>query len=304
MNNISIEESNSIKGLAILIVMIHHFEQSTLSIDYMSIFNAMGPIACSAFFFISGYGLSKSKSEKTLSYWVDRVKKIFVPFILANLLYLLYYKSHQNLNLDLLLYVIGIKLINGHCWFLQVLLIMYVGYAIGSRFRNTCLCVLLSFIAGFIYTVLNNAHGSFSWLSFPMGILFANNNINKFIKLNLCSKLIIFCVLIVSFAIYRYNNYFLNKLSLVGNFIMMVLSAPICFLSISSFLCRLSLFKYLGRHSMDYYLIHGLCLILLSAHKDLNTYVAFILYCILVFVAASIFGFVTKKILTIGVNEN
>lgn len=61
---ISLSESNAMKGLAILMIMIHHFEQSPLTVDCLSVFRAFGPVGCGIFFFVSGYGLTVSCSPQ------------------------------------------------------------------------------------------------------------------------------------------------------------------------------------------------------------------------------------------------
>lgn len=85
---ISLSESNAMKGLAILMIMIHHFEQSSLVVDCLSVFRAFGPVGCGIFFFVSGYGLTVSCSPKNQAYWIRRILKIWIPFILANIVYL------------------------------------------------------------------------------------------------------------------------------------------------------------------------------------------------------------------------
>lgn len=131
----NLKESTALKGFAIVLVIIHHFEQSPLAFEALSFFKACGAIACSLFFFVSGYGLVMSSKDKTLSYWRSRLLKVLIPFFLANVIYVIACGQPTFSFADYVVYIMGVKLINTHCWFIHALLCMYIAYAAGEALK-------------------------------------------------------------------------------------------------------------------------------------------------------------------------
>lgn len=132
---LNLKESMALKGFAITLVMIHHFEQSPIAFESLLFFKACGAIACSIFFFVSGYGLVISSKNKTLSYWSARFLKVSLPFFFANIIYVIAYRQPFFSFADYVLYIMGVKLINPHCWFIHALLCMYIAYAVGEALK-------------------------------------------------------------------------------------------------------------------------------------------------------------------------
>lgn len=133
---ISRESTSAIKGLCILLIVLHHYTQNY---GYLpEILNGVGPVACSAFFFISGYGLAVNCGDRKK--WGARLKKLYFPFLLCNALYmiLLYCILGAVANWKVMITdFIGITLINKHCWFMQILLIYYLIVAtVDIHFNN------------------------------------------------------------------------------------------------------------------------------------------------------------------------
>ena len=78
--------SNKIKGLLALLIIIHHLSIYIKDTILLKVFTIVGVIAVSAFFFYSGYGLMTSylKKENYLKdFWNKRIMKIVIPYIIA-----------------------------------------------------------------------------------------------------------------------------------------------------------------------------------------------------------------------------
>ena len=121
--------STVVKGIAIILVVIHHYTQNLGF--FPDIFRGVGPMACSAFFLISGYGLSVSKG--LYSKWIHRLLRLYIPFVLSNCYYILLYVAigvYIFTPMEIITDFCGITLINGHCWFLQYLILFYILTAI------------------------------------------------------------------------------------------------------------------------------------------------------------------------------
>ena len=77
---ISKEDTQLLKGLAIMMVIIQHIGQ----ILHISVLNPLGPIGVCLFLFISGYGLSFSYEKNGRSgYFVKRVLKVYIPYLVS-----------------------------------------------------------------------------------------------------------------------------------------------------------------------------------------------------------------------------
>lgn len=296
---ISLEESNTIKGLCILIVMIHHYEQSTIAVNSLTLFRALGPIACSIFFFLSGYGLTISRSIKNYQYWIKRFMKILVPFFLSNLIYILYQWNNLIEVEDTIYYFFGIKLINDHCWFLQVLILMYIGYFIGEKYKKSYGYYFFPCLLGATYTFITKSPGMITWLSFPLGILIAQNinNITNYLSsnINIIKKSI--CILFI-FSLWYYIDHelYLNSSILFLNFLILITSSIVCFIQVRKIFSYSKVLKYLGTHSMDFYMMHGLSLNILCAFYKTNHYLLLSSYILLTFIISTIFSLIISKI--------
>lgn len=67
INTISIDNSNCIKGIMAICVVLHHLSGRT---NLTGMFSDFGAIAVGCFFFISGYGLYTSYTKKGLAYFI------------------------------------------------------------------------------------------------------------------------------------------------------------------------------------------------------------------------------------------
>jgi len=63
--DLSIGDSKSLKGVSIILIILHHFAQFYNSVNIlpisMEVFRGCGIIGCAMFFFLSAYGIEKAK---------------------------------------------------------------------------------------------------------------------------------------------------------------------------------------------------------------------------------------------------
>lgn len=292
---LSRKDSDAIKGLSIIMVVLHHFEQSVISVDLLHLFKGFGPIACSAFFFLSGYGLTTSQTAKNASYWFGRFSKILIPFVLSNMLYMAYAYNHMTVGTDLLLYLFGIKLINSHCWFIQVLCLMYLGYALSGK--NIVLRLLLPTVLGLAYMIGTKSPGTASWIAFPLGIWMATYKPFKGDLTSIGVRVGSLIVFVCSAYVYYTNHFLINSWPLLINFALLVLTSPIVMLLIRRVLVPVPILLHCGKQSMNYYLMHGLCLNVLTKIADTHHYILLAVYVVSVFVVSQMFRWIIQKIM-------
>lgn len=129
---LSKDRSNAIKGIAVLMLLVHHYSGLELAYDAFSLCKSLGPIICASFFFVSGYGLAINRYRFNRRYWVQRFLSVLIPFWFSNIVYISYEFIMGNISVNvtrLATDLLGITLVNGHCWFLQVLLLFYITIA-------------------------------------------------------------------------------------------------------------------------------------------------------------------------------
>lgn len=129
---LSKDKSNTIKGIAILMLLVHHYSGMEFAYNAFSFCKSFGPIICASFFFISGYGLAVNRHRFNRLYWIKRLLSILIPFWVSNMIYIGYELVMGNISANasrLATDFLGITLINGHCWFLQILLLFYLSIA-------------------------------------------------------------------------------------------------------------------------------------------------------------------------------
>lgn len=136
--------TNLIKFACCILIFFHHYY---ILEDFAC---TWGRIACAIFFFLSSYGICKSQEKNNytlLTFCKKRLTRIFIPYVLVNLLAIIGVSFLQKGVLaiplfqlvghgityvddssftDFLLYTIGLYKIDGAMWFIDVLLLSYI----------------------------------------------------------------------------------------------------------------------------------------------------------------------------------
>ncbi len=122
----------ALKLLCSLIVLCGHTYAGNV---WLKPIHDLGYLMVAVFFSLSGYGIAKTKpklAEKPGRWLIYRIKKLVVPFWFTNLLCIILYGAllekitiKQGIG-----YFFGIPLINHPTWFLIMLLILYIGFAL------------------------------------------------------------------------------------------------------------------------------------------------------------------------------
>src|SRR4028118_1719433 len=81
---LSILQTNQMKGIAILIIIIVHVSLWLGNPGYLSLFSRLGFPSVAIFLVLSGYGIFLSIEKKGLNnFFSKRVMRVYIPFILA-----------------------------------------------------------------------------------------------------------------------------------------------------------------------------------------------------------------------------
>lgn len=290
------------KSLCAILIIIHHWEQIA-NIYLLDFLKYIGVFVCIAFFFMSSYGLTKSYlNNSQRNKWRGRFNKIVIPYLLANILYLIVFSFlpilKMNISIiDVLWVLVGVKLMNGHLWFMQALIIQYIGfyfvckYLFSKSFFLKFLCLLL--FAG-IYLVIARSMGALSVLGFVGGYLYAcKESVLPRWSINQYLIFILFLSSIFSLYLIYYQ-----KVPFFPLFPFVVLSF---ILVIYNFLLRIKwcgkVWQLFSALSFSLYMMNAFALhvyIYLYRYSGLNMLVCTLLYIIANFIFALIFNRLLK----------
>lgn len=205
-------ESNYIKGIAIILMLTHHLFAFPGRIPQdVNIINSLpfigesvdnfiasfGKICVAMFLFISGYGYS-FKSKISFKYSIEKLKKLYFSFWLVFIVFIpigfLFVSNDWNDSslIRLVKNIVGVSSdYNGEWWFIRLYVVYVLALPIISKLPSIALFVisLASIVIGFFFEQHGGLIVLLIWLyPFLMGYLFGKqnkriinyyNNINK-----------------------------------------------------------------------------------------------------------------------------
>jgi peptidoglycan/LPS O-acetylase OafA/YrhL len=168
---ISKRSSNSIKGIAILLVLVFHMGDNS-GLRY---FNPFGPIGVSLFLILSAYGLNESYKRINLkTFFLKRIERVIIPYWIVLVVYALYigiFSAGENL-IDFISFAVMWKIPVGMYWYLQCLVLWYVSFFIVykiSAFLPVRIAGLL--FVSLLFLMFGNQLMAQQAFSFPLGII-------------------------------------------------------------------------------------------------------------------------------------
>ncbi len=151
-----------IQALACIGVVLHHVTQEITGFGVVdkgpiTIFNSIGILFTSLFFFFSGYGLVisvRTKEAYLKTFLWKRIPTILIPFWIANIIAVLvriFYMQIPMDTKDIIQYVLGLILINGNGWYIVEIFFLYLAfYLIFKACKNQKMALVLLSIASLI----------------------------------------------------------------------------------------------------------------------------------------------------------
>ena len=284
---VSVEDGQSLRGMAAIMVLLHHMAPMTRNGVLLHRFFSIGPggLAVALFFFLSGYGLQKQYMKNGETYRQGflkrRIPSILIPWAVIAVLYQLTYcligkvYTFANLIDDLRN---GIPFV-AHSWYLIAILFFYLLFWIHiTLFRNhgqkhirwmpfigcgwyvlyALICIRLKYLM-FWYDTAHLLPVGMFFAVYEDTILQVLKNRRLYVSATALSALFwIICSNIFSFGL-SVNVYSLYLTSLVRLFFFVMMTI----LLRQKLQIDNPLLRYLGKISLEIYLIHGLVFYLL-----------------------------------------
>lgn len=265
--------TETLKGLAILIIVLHHLTQGLNDPAYMQPFLGLDYLGIAMFFFFSGYGLSISgmrRGSYLQGFFSRRISRVWIPYLLANILAVgiavLGYGMPYDAG-EIAVYVLGIRFIDGVAWFINAVTFFYLLFYVCFRWLSVRKAIAALFIGALLYAViLHWFHFGANWinsaLAFPMGVWVAHDKERIFHWARRHFAAVLGVSFIVTLLLYVAGVYpdfaGIHRKLFIGGAQLMAMTSFTFFLTM--LLCRVQFhakyMMYIGGISYEIYLVH------------------------------------------------
>lgn len=283
-SHMSIANTTSIRGVAILAVILHHFSQYyDVSIYVHDILDHFGYLAVGVFLFLSGYGNAVSFKKKTMGikdtiiWGMKRILSIVVSFVI---IYLISFWAIK-LFVPAIEYSFRIKdmitltLPTWTNWYLKVQIGLYMLFTVlALLFQKDEIRLILLFILVAFYILFARYMGlaNFWWnsiLCYPMGILAEKfKNITCKLKYKTIYAVLFFAFFVVFTYLKQWNNIFGVCSCACFVLVMYLINScrPLCCRSLS----------FIGKYTLEIYMVH-LIVMRILLYCPVNKYMSLLL---------------------------
>ena len=188
MKTISLNESNAISLIRVLslisIISCHCFQ--AFNNKWAFVLN----IGVQIFLFMSGYLYGHKDIDNFSIFFLGRIKRVYVPYIIFVITMLLIYECFTSIHVswkDFLFHILDLqafrggvgdgRVVLGHLWFITAIGLSYLTTPILQKFKNnsSLIFILLLLIGVIEYLFLHKMLYLFSWIYlYAMGYFYAN----------------------------------------------------------------------------------------------------------------------------------
>ena len=307
----NLEKVYSIRGIAILSIIICH--TPTIISNYCFSF-----LAVSVFFFFSSYftvyNYLNKKDYLNNNYIIKKVKSIYIPFVISNIIYILIYSITNEKNcydniINLFLKIFGIIPINGCLWYIFHILVFYSIFYLfyKNNKKNTSINYYIITYIVYLLSILIIVEYFKIWAGFSffehrlllIGGIYALIE-NKYKKYNLVEKtffnnkkyITLFIIIYISLLVYGIISRNFLLAAIVEMFI------PLLLIIIVK---KNNILDYIGKNSLTLYLYHIQVIMLLNYYlKSNNDLIYILLFLLILSIFLLIYNIITNKIITLS----
>lgn len=291
---LSKEQVNCIKGMCSIVIVLHHIAQRVTGGVLFPLFTYSGFLFLGMFFFISGYGLmlqyQKRKQEYLKSYWKNRIMKIILPYLLANVVYFsVFAMIGQTYSLKEMLVMVCTGQTMTFLWYIICIVLLYALFWLACKIAkdNTklligiicigCVCYCIGCILLEIQFVRYVAVGAF-----VLGICYPymKEQMERFLNTKYLVKVVFMGVVSGTMAVACRIVPMVGVAAVLGNAAVVIF----CCMCLGIFMkcrCNNKVLVYLGNISFEIYLYHGLFALLLPKNQGFLYVLQVFIYSIL-----------------------
>lgn len=268
------------KGIAAILIVLHHLSQRVKVSGPFVILGYIGFILVAVFFFISGYGLSygvQYKHNYLKGFLRKRLLPVLVPYWIVNTVDIVFYLSEGTVftPMQYVLSFIGIDVITG-TWFVTAILIMYIIFWLAFKCMKSYIVLGLCLIGYCIICINLNLHSSYtaSISAFALGVFW--NKIDRRVITWIREKYFLkLTVILGTFGIMFLGRLILSAQGINNEIVHLILRNLISALFVLALIAvnqkvqfTGKTLEWLGNISYELYIVHY---VLLSMLSGLNT---------------------------------
>ena len=286
--SLSKDASTCLKGLACLLIVLHHWcarlngiGYSNPIIDLISLRGGITGVAI--FFFLSSYGLTRSQikhRDSFLSFLKKRFIKVIIPLLVTNILWFVIRHEDKEFVYSLLQILNIHHRLDGVTWFCNVIIICYLLFYVsflaktvwGKIFCNWALMIALAVLIAILWP--DDPFLVYSLVAFPIGFTIAlqqERMKSKSLVYGVCISVltVLGCMAIMAG---QYKNLLVaNMYCTLGLLIMLIIWVVYSSRSRKSFLGLKVYIKsfllWVGAYSYEIYLLHNKFLVFHGDYK-------------------------------------
>lgn len=273
--HISKETSTSLKGLACLLIVAHHFCSWLMGKGYGNWFFDFigvrgGVVGVTVFFFLSAYGLSESQINNHYSFSAflkRRLSKVFIPLAITNIIFFIFLLIRKSIDFNLssfILNTLNIHYLDGVLWFCNTILIFYLIFYLSflpkMKWSKVSVCLLFTLIYSVSSTIFfpDAPFYVYSIIGFPFGMICSlyKDDIFKFSNWGYWSILLLLILLLGSIVLPTYK-----KLLLMNSYCFILLILLVELIQYVNIPKNMVILSYIGTYSYEIYLLHNKVLV-------------------------------------------
>lgn len=263
-SDISFDISNYLKGIGILVIVLHHMSQKIIPPGLLRPYQDFGYLGVSIFILLSGYGLMSSflKTGSLNGFFSKRIARVYIPFLIINGLFLTFSNGFND-NWEWAPKLFGFELLDGSYWFVIFILYAYLCFYISLKINSILFAPAVVLLSVIVYWIFCYNQGVGKWwyttaLCFPLGVFFASRKNVCLIYLRKKTSIISLVVGLCLFtAIATSQNHLVSS---IGKSLSSIFFATLIFLFSHNVKSAGNLAGFIGRHSYEIYLCHVMAL--------------------------------------------
>lgn len=274
---LSIDKTKKEKGIAAILIVLHHLSQRVKVSGPFVILGYIGFILVAIFFFISGYGLSygvQYKRDYLKGFFKRRLLPVLVPYWIVNTVDIVFYliKGTFFTPMQYVLSFIGIDVITG-TWFVTAILIMYIIFWLAFKCKKSYVVLGICLIGYCIICINLNLHSSYtaSISAFALGVCW--NKIDRRMITWIRERYYLKSLIILgTFGIMFFGRLVLSAKGLNNEVAQFVLRNLISVLFVYALIAVTQkvqftgkVLEWLGNISYELYIVHSVLLSMLSS---------------------------------------
>lgn len=284
LNSLNTETVYPLRGICAFFIVLHHLVCNTILGNYSLLHPIWywGAPIVGVFFFLSGYGLTKSlecKVDYLKNFFRKRFLKILLPFLLVILIDESCFIATGQFTFTDFFHKVLTGNPSPNTWFVVALCLYYILFYLSARvtksnLRKLCLLMWLASMLFMVFVVFKKSNPTWYRTVFclPIGITFAIyeqrivnriKNTNDGIRRLFIALFIGMVIFVVLFSIFGDSGKVANPIKFIANHLFPVI---VIFLMLFVKIPSNALLEFFSHYSYEIYLIHGILIYFLPPY--------------------------------------